>query len=196
MISLKSFKYLCLFALPAFLLIFVPSVLAVGKPDRVIGKPIEVGTSSGTPKQAQNRLNDTKLKACQAKENSIKNRSTHLLQLATTMQKNFDAIAGRVKDYYTTKVLPGRSVANYDTLVANIATKKLAVETALTKTQNDASSFSCIDSDPKAQMTQYRKDMQNVIQALKDYRTSIKNLIVAVHSVTGATEKASPSPKP
>lgn len=88
------------------------------------------------------------------------------------------------------KVVPsGKTIANYDSLVADIQAKKSAVQTALSIAQNDANSFSCTGDDPKGQLTQFRKDMQAVKKALKEYRTSIKNLIVAVRSVTGTIER-------
>lgn len=162
-----------------------------------LGKPSDVGVTGQGRMQAQSRLTDAKLKACQARENAIKNRATHLVDLVTTMESKFDAIATRVEDYYTSKVVPsGKTVANYDTLVSDIQTKKTAVQTAVTTSQTN-SSFDCKSANPKEQMTQFRTDMQGVRTALKEYRTSIKDLIVAVHSVTGTTESENAgSPKP
>lgn len=136
----------------------------------------------------QARLQDTKLKACQARENGIKQRSTHLTQLATKMETQFDIIASRVEAFYTSKVVSsGKTVANYDTLVSAIQTQKSGVQSALASASAEAVSFNCSATDPKGQLTQYRVDMQSVINSLKNYRTSIKNLIVAVHSVAGVT---------
>jgi len=173
-------------------------VLAVGKPETPPGKSRSATAQpSSLPTPAQNPLTTAKLKSCQARENAIKTRFEHLNQLVTTMEEKFDAIAARVQEYYKTKVVPsGKTVANYDSLVADVAASKTTVQTSLVKAQNDIAGFSCDGGDPKAQMTAYRADMQTVIQELKDYRTSIKDLIVAVHSVTGTTEKASPSPSP
>ena len=183
-------KILPVFLVLSFVLLASP-VFAVGKPDTLPGR------QSGLPARAQNRLTDTKLKACQARENAIKTRFERLSQLVTTMEEKFDAIAGRVEEYYTSKVVPGgKTVANYDSLIADIATKKVAVGTALTKARNNVSGFSCDGNDPKGQMMTYRSDMQGVIQELKNYRTSIKDLIVAVRSVTGTTERANPSVSP
>lgn len=124
-----------------------------------------------------------RLTACQARESTIKNRMAHLTALATNMMNKFDRHAARVESYYTTKVVPaGKTVSNYDSLVSDINLKKTAVQVILTKAQNDVQSFNCINGDPKVQMSQFRQDMQAVKRALKDYRTSIKNLIVAVHS--------------
>lgn len=139
-----------------------------------------------------------KLRSCQARENAIKQRMISLTRLVTNMESKFDSIATRVEKYYTTKVVPsGKTVAGYDGLVADIATKKAAVQTALSTAQSDVNSFSCKSSDPKSQLQTFRVDMQNVKSALKDYRTSIKNLIVAVRSLTGVMERESTkSPKP
>lgn len=154
-------------------LIFASTVLAVD-----VVKP-SVARSSQASSQGM-------LKACQARESAIKTRMTHLTQLATNMMNNFDKHASRVEKYYTTKVvLSGKTVSNYDSLVSDINTKKAAVSAALTKAQTDVQSFNCSTTNPKGVMIQFRQDMQAVKKALKDFRISIKNLIVAVRSVVG-----------
>lgn len=190
-------------------LIFTASALAINLPGYATDNPpaqnLPNQTVGGPPNAPSlppraNRgatgsgLQSGKLQSCQARENAIKTRSTHLVQLVTNMESKFDAIAKRIEDYYTSKAVPsGKTVANYDSLVSDIQTKKATIQAALTQVQNDASSFSCTGSDPKTQMTQFRKDMQAVMKALKDYRTSIKNLIVAVHSVIGQESKSATS---
>lgn len=185
--TLVKIRNLILFSLFLLSIVFSPSILAVGKPDTV-GKPEGVGRNS-----AQTRLIEAKLRACQAKEKAIKKRTEQLVKLATTMQEKFDAIAGRVEEYYTSKVVPsGKTVTNYDSLVADIQTKKGAVQTALSQAQTNVASFSCTSDDPKGQLAQFKDDMRAVKSALKNYRTSIKNLIVAIRSVTGTTERNNP----
>lgn len=184
----KTSKYFVLVILPIMFFLTTTSVLAISATNGAERR-------AEVREEVKNRLTDARLKSCQAKEESIKNRLSHLNQLATNMQEKFDAIAERVKEYYTTKVVPsGKTVANYDTLVANVATKKTQVQTALTKAQDDVAGFSCDGEDPKGHLTTFRLDMQAVKGALKEYRTSIKNLIVAIRSVTGETKKASPTP--
>ncbi|MBI4029548.1 MAG: hypothetical protein HY376_04255 [Candidatus Blackburnbacteria bacterium] len=176
--------------LPVFLVLFFVLLAA---PAFAIGKP------DSLPTQAQNRLTEARLKACQARESAITKRMTHLVELVTKMEGKFDAIAQRTEEYYTSKVVPsGKTAANYDTLVADIQTKKAAVGTALASAQTNSTSFSCTGNNPKGLLTQFRTDMQAVKKALHNYRTSIKDLIVAVRSVTGETERVNPSvsPKP
>ncbi len=137
-----------------------------------------------------------KIKVCQTHERNIKNRADHLQNLVDRMFTNFDRIATRVENYYTQKLVPqGKTLSNYNVLVSDIATKKAAVTTSVEKAKADIAGFSCTTSaDPKADLTTYRTDMQTVKAALKVYRTSIKNLIVAVVGLIG--ESASPSASP
>ena len=120
-------------------------------------------------------------------------RSTHLVDLATDMEVKFEVIAKRVEDYYTQKVVPGgKTISNYASLAADIQAKREAAQVAVIKVhQDEILNFNCTSANPNAQITQFRDDMQAVKSALKDYRTTIKNVIVAVYSVTG-TENKSP----
>lgn len=175
--------------LSLLLLVLVSSQTSV----LAVGKPADVGSSSGRPvatrRPVQNRLTEGKLRACQAKEKAIQQRINHLGKLVTGMESKFDNIAKRTEDFYTTKVVSSRkTVANYDALVTDIQRKKTEVQTALTKARETVNGFNCNGVDPKSQLSQFRTDMQSVIRALKDYRTAIKNLIVAVHSVIGTAE--------
>lgn len=131
-----------------------------------------------------------KLQACQAKEASLKTRSGNLNRMAANMLDQFDVIAKRVQDYY---VRSGKSVASYDSLVDVMATKRAAVQTALSKAQADISGFNCNIDNPKSRMTQFQADMKAVKAALSEYRTAIKNLIVAVRSVSDEEPKKSPN---
>lgn len=134
-----------------------------------------------------------RMTACQAKAASIKKRMTHLVALAEGMEDKFDAHVERIKDYYTNKLVPsGKTVENYDELLSNVKTQEEVVEEALEVAEADAEAFSCTSGNPKEQARKFREDMQAVKKELKVYRTTIKDLIVAVRSVAG--EESSPKP--
>lgn len=185
-------------------LLFTTATFAIGTSNRPANAGVAAQNTTNQPSarpslpsQATARLEGAKLQACQARENATKTRSERLTQLANTMQEKFDAIAKRVEDYYTTKVVPsGKTVSNYDALVVDVQTKKNAVQTALTNAQSDLSGFSCTDNNPKAMITKFNEDMKAVKSALREYRMSVKNLIVGVHSVTGQENRTNPSNKP
>jgi len=153
-------------------LVFLP-VVSAAKPS----------SPSAIKERVQNRLTEVKLKVCQNKEQAITSRINRLSNLSINMEENFASHSARVQDYYTQKVLPsGKSVANYAALVADISTKKSTVDSAMSQARTRVFGFSCTGDDPKGQLNQYRLEMQNVKQALQQYRTSVKNLLVAVRS--------------
>lgn len=156
----------------SFFLLVSPT-LAKGQPSPLPSS--RSGSASGT------------LRACQAKEAAVKNRMESLTDLAANIEKVFDSIAKRVEDFYTAS---GKTISNYDALVGDIAAKKTVVDTDLANAQSMVNAFSCTSGDPKTLLNQFRLDMQKVKQDLKNYRTSIKNLIVAVRPLAPeATEK-------
>lgn len=158
------------------------------------------GGRSPEPKESprvrgEDRLEAKRLEFCEKHQDEIKKRSDTLMSLVSNMLGKFDAIATKVEDFYKNKVVPsGKTVPNYDALVADIASKKAAVSTALNNSQTDVAGFSCTGANPKGQITQFRTDMQAVKTALHDYRTSIKNLIEAVRGVVGERKEGSPKP--
>ena len=188
-------KKLVLFLL-ATMLLSLPSIQAFAAPE--MGRPNDTkppGLNQIKKVDFNDRLDGAKLKTCQVKEKVINNRTKSLTNLALNMEDKFTSISARVQKYYTEKVVPsGKTVPNYASLVADINAKKAAVDTAINTAKTDSSNFSCNSDNPKGKLSTFRKDMQNVKSSLKDYRTSIKNLIVAVRSIVGETEKkAAPS---
>lgn len=178
-------------------LIFVQSSFAFYHTTDSASSKDRVGAKVETKREALSvKRDEQKLKACQTKEKVIKTRLANLVRVTQNMGEKFTKITDRVKTFYADKVVPkGGIVANYDALVADVNAKKAAADAALATAKANGESFSCTSSDPKGTLTQFRKDMQAVKRALKDYRTSVKNLIVAVKQALGEV-KSSPSPTP
>ncbi len=176
-----------------FALLAISSPVFAKPPNKPPGKPTSTITSTVTPTptvrpssvvQSQIRLTGEKLRVCQAHENVIQTRLQSLSKMANGMLSTFDTIAKRATEYYANTVVPGgNSVSNYDELVSAIQTKRSLVSDDLTVTQNDADNFLCTGIDPRGNLRQFRIDMQEVKKSLKEYRTAIKNLIVAVRTV-------------
>ena len=143
---------------------------------------------SGTPPFGRGRLEENKLRLCQVKEKVITNRSNNMIRHANRMLEVFDSIATRIQNYYLTRLVPqGKILPNYDALILDIQTNKNAITPLLDAVQADIANFKCDGDNPGSQLTQFRTDMQAVIQGLKAYKTPIKNLIVAVASIRGET---------
>lgn len=175
--------------------VFSTTVALLVVPLPAAARPFWAG-SSVAPQSA--RLNGARDKgkdsACRAHAASLKKRSDQLTKMATNMETKFTAIATRVEDYYIGKVVPsGQTVSGYTELVAAIGQKKTVVDQKLTMAQASAAAFNCDTPDPKGQMTTFRLEMQAIKSALHDYRTTIKDLIVAVRSLN-QTNRTRPSP--
>lgn len=204
---MKVKKFFFVLAL-SFLIFASPAMARESEPPERF-EPFKFSTLSGSSRpsssprvEGEDRLEDKRLKFCENHQEEIKNRFGHLGNLVSLMFGKFDAIAKSVEDYYNNKLVPsGKTLSNYDALVVEIATKRAAVETALANTESDITDFSCTADNPKGQIRQYRIDMQTVKKALHEYRTSIKNLIVATRTIAPKespepTETPEPSPTP
>lgn len=162
-------------------------------------------TSSASKKEEkkalrQEKLEVKKLKVCERVESKINKRSVKMVTKAENMITRFDKISGKVKDYYTNKLLPkGGTIDNYEALVADVAAHEAAVNDAVANAQSGISSFDCDANDPKGRLSNFKVDMKSVIAALKDYRTTVVNLLVAVRTKgkniksPGATSSAEPT---
>jgi iron-sulfur cluster repair protein YtfE (RIC family) len=135
---------------------------------------------------AQTRLADAKLKACQNREKAINNIMARIADRGQKQLDLFSKIADRTEKFYTDK---GKTLSNYDALVADVAAKKASAQTKVDTIKSTSTTFACDGTDPKGVLQSFKDALKSEISALKDYRTSIKNLIVGVKSVQ-STESA------
>jgi hypothetical protein len=141
-------------------------------------QPTTTGQANG-----QAHLAAAQLKVCQNREKAINNIMSRVDTRAQNQLTLFGTIATRVEGFYTSK---GKTVSNYDQLVAAIASAKTQATTDLS-TMQSGSTFSCTSSNPKGAVTVFQGYMKTEITDLQNYRTAVKNLIVAVASANGTT---------
>lgn len=136
------------------------------------------GTNAG---QANQSAVMGKLRACQNRQNAINNIITRIDTRANNQITLFGTIATRVENFYTSK---GKTTPNYGQLVSAVNTAGNQAVAGLT-TLKDNSSFSCTAAHPKAMVTAFQGYLKTEISNLRNYRTSVKNLIVGVASANG-----------
>ena len=134
--------------------------------------------------QAKERLEGAKLKACEAREKRITQTMEQMSKRGTNHIEVITKISDRVQAFYTEK---GRTVENYDALVADVAAKKQAAEQAVANAQSVGDVFSCDSDSPKIASQEFRAAHMTQVAALKEYRTAVKNLITAVKSAQSQT---------
>lgn len=136
--------------------------------------------------EAKQRLEGKKLKACEAREKRIDATMEQMTKRGETHIAVFTKIADRVQAFYAEK---GRTVENYEALVADVQAKKLAAEQTVSGAQSVGEVFSCTSDNPKIASAEFRDAHKAQVAALKEYRTAVKNLIVAVKSAQSTQAK-------
>ncbi|QQG51106.1 MAG: hypothetical protein HZB75_01185 [Candidatus Saccharibacteria bacterium] len=126
------------------------------------------------------RLSDAKQKLCEARKERITRSIKRVSSRGERHLKVFATITDRVTTFYKNK---GKTLSNYDILVADVAAKKTAAEVAVRATAAYENTFDCSGDDPKGVLKSFRTTVAAQREAMKKFRTAIKNLIVGVKSV-------------
>ncbi len=129
--------------------------------------------------EAKQRLDEHRLKMCQNRERVINNIMGRMSDRGSKQLDVFNKIFERTQAFYESK---GRTATNYAALVADANVKKAAAEAAVAKTKTTSVEFKCDGNDPKGAAAAFQGNLKEQNAALKAYKTSIHNLIVAVKS--------------
>ena len=128
---------------------------------------------------AETRLESAKLRACQNREKASQSIMMRIADRSTKQLDVFTKIADRTQVFYESK---GNVAEGYGELVADVADKKATAESAISTIESMSGSFSCESDDPKGVMVEFKTALQTRNTVLKEYKTAIKDLIVAVKS--------------
>jgi hypothetical protein len=143
-------------------------------------------------KEKHDKLQGDKLTLCKGREHNITNVMGDMSARGQRQLVLFTTISDRVKAFYVSK---GYSVDNYDALVASIDAAKTDAQTAIDKVAADKAAFKCDGTDPSGTADLFKADVKAMNEALKAYRTAVKNLISAVKIAAGDTNP-DPTPAP
>lgn len=134
----------------------------------------------------ETRLTENKLKSCKRREAVINKKMSQIAERGQRQLEVFNKISERTQAFYASK---GRSAENYDSLLAEVNTKKAAAEAAVAAVKATSVTFNCDGTDPKGAATSFKDALKSETSALKAYKTAVKSLIVGVKSAqTGAGE--------
>ncbi len=130
--------------------------------------------------QKKEKLKEDKLKICQEREDHINDSMSRAASRGQEKINLFTVIAERTEAFYALK---GKVLAGYDDLVTALNSKKAAAQAAVDTVKAGSDDFKCDSDNPKAAANLFKIDVHAMNDALKDYRTAVKNLIVGVKSV-------------
>lgn len=138
-------------------------------------------TEDNETNTVNNETNTTKEhgKSCEARQASVVRIATRAVTRGNNIITVFTKITTQTEEFYTAK---GNALSNYDTLVADVAAKKAAAQTAIATVQN-LSAPTCPIADSKTAFAPYKDAIAAEIDALKAYKTSVQHLVEGVASV-------------
>ena len=139
---------------------------------------------------AKAKLTEAKQRMCERRETVINNTLDRIGKRGYRHIEVIGRISDRTQAYYKEK---GLTVADYDTLVANIASAKATADSAAKAVQDAQADFGCTDNDPKAASGSFAALVQARADAVKAYRDAVKALVVAVKAAAQASSKTDES---
>lgn len=126
------------------------------------------------------KLKEDKLKICEERKDNISGAMSSAASRGQEKITLFGQIADRTQSFYTSK---GKVLSNYDELVAVVGSQKAAALAAVDNVKAGSDDFVCDGDNPKGVANLFKADLEVMNEALKSYRTAVKDLIVGVKSV-------------
>jgi len=127
----------------------------------------------------EQELKEKRKQQCAAKAEGVNTAFKKITENRRRIFTRLTEISDKVQAFVTNKQL---TVENYDQLVATVTERKSTAEASINQV-HAVNTLSCNDiRSPKDQFKTFREKRQGSIDALKEYRTAIKKLILAVKS--------------
>ena len=147
-------------------------------------------------KPTRNPSDDPKSRACEAIKQNLKRQADNTKERVEKFYDQVESIQKRVEEYYTSKLVPaGKTLPNHDALVKDIQDKKALVDDAVRDMQKSVDEATCDVEKPGQTRKVIRGNIKAVVDALQDYKKSLRNFIVAVHKLSSGGQ-AAPSEAP
>lgn len=152
-----------------------------------------VSRRTSTESAVKEKIKTQKLNVCENRKEAVNKHYENLTKRVDNLIEKFARITERVDKYYTDKLLTsGLVLENYNQLKGEISKNKETIEKEVEDAKKKTGTFNCEEKTPKDKLIEYRDSMKRVLAALKSYKRSVRNFIVAVHTLAGR-EKSKPS---
>lgn len=130
------------------------------------------------PEAPAARLNSKQLAKCEEQQDAHKATLNEITSRGQSQLQMLNTISERAQSFYREQ---GYQVSTYPTILKETEERRLAVEAAVKHTTDLAQTWTC-DGDPFASITAVKDAKRAELHTLKDYKTSINNLISVVKS--------------
>lgn len=126
-------------------------------------------------------------KVCANIQKAVNNKLSAFDNHADSYLTRLNTAYTKLKDYQTTKNL---QVANWDALLSAADSKQASATTSVDALKALGTSVDCNSSDPAAMLASVKSGATDTRNSLKDYRTTLKNIIVALGQAKGPDSNA------
>lgn len=134
------------------------------------------------------KLTEKRLELCQKREDRINKSMKNIAERRLKQLEVFNKIVDRTIAFYEENNL---ALENYDALLADVNTKRGIAEAEIDNLTSAVVDFDCESEEPLKVSEAFKSAREGVVSSMKDYKTSVKNLIVGIKSV--AIEKSDDS---
>lgn len=141
---------------------------------------------------AKDRLAGAKLQACERVEKSLTDRSKKMSESMAKHLGVLEKIQTKIESLAAKRVAAGKTITGYAGLLTAVNAAKAQAMAAVAEVK-DPPAIDCSSDNPKAAVAEFKGSFQSGRTALQNYHKALRNLLVAVASVTGQENRSATS---
>jgi hypothetical protein len=130
----------------------------------------------------QNKSVERRQKVCENIQKAVNNKLKAFNNAADKHLQRLDGVFTKLKDYQSTNNV---AAENYDALVATATEKQTSATQAVQTLKDFGAVLDCSSDDPAASLQAVKTAAADARGALKDYRKSLKDIVVALAQAKG-----------
>lgn len=138
------------------------------------------------------RLAGAKLQACEKVEQSLTTRSNKMSASMTKHLGVLEKLQEKIGTLAAKRIGQGKTINGYAALVTAANESKATAASAIGEVK-DPPAIDCSSDNPKAAVTEFKTSFKSAREALHNYHRALRNLRVAVASVTGQENRSATS---
>lgn len=131
---------------------------------------------------------EEKTKACESHKQGLQTKFTHITTNATNLETKISAFLTKAQTYQSTNNV---TVDNWDTLVAAANSAKTDTDTAIANLKAVTPTVDCNSTSVASDVATFKAAAQDARDALKVYKTAVKNVFVALQQARDASTSSS-----
>jgi len=127
---------------------------------------------------------EQRTKVCEAHKHGLETKFSRITTNSQRLEDRIGTFLTKAQDYQSSQNV---TVTNWDTLVASANTAKTSVDAAITNLKAVTPSLDCNSATVAQDVATFKEAATSVRDALKAYKTAVKNVFVALENAKDTT---------